>query len=96
MRQLIVRKSNIFFVMAIMAGSIWLVGCGQAGKGDDDPARALIESKCVQCHSLKQAYKKRSSGEWPVVVDRMVSHGADLSAEEKAQIVAYLQAHYSK
>jgi hypothetical protein len=52
---------------------------------------AVIDEKCTVCHSRDRidAAEKDRAG-WEATVDRMVSNGADLSAEERQAVIDFL------
>jgi hypothetical protein len=52
--------------------------------------RKLFVSRCLECHTLPPV-TKYSKDEWPYLVSRM-SDRANVSASEKAAIIAYLRA----
>ncbi len=57
----------------------------------------LIEEKCGRCHSSTRVTgAAKTMDEWTTTVDRMISHGASLSAEERQLLVDFLAATYSK
>lgn len=59
--------------------------------------KALVQERCAKCHSLARIEKaKKSADEWKVTVERMVSKGAELSADELAAVVDYLAKTYPK
>lgn len=56
---------------------------------------ALVSERCVVCHSLDRVKTaKKSQSAWKATVDRMIGHGARLSADEAATVVEYLAATY--
>ncbi len=57
----------------------------------EDPVKALIEERCSDCHNTSIIYNANydESG-WSDVIDQMIQKGADLSDEEKAQIIEWL------
>jgi uncharacterized membrane protein len=58
-------------------------------------AAALLEARCVDCHSLSRTTEARYTQEqWQRVVTRMIGHGAVLSSDEEAALVAYLAEMY--
>jgi hypothetical protein len=58
-------------------------------------AAALLEARCVDCHSLSRTTEARYTQEqWQQVVTRMIGQGAVLSPDEKAALVAYLAETY--
>lgn len=56
-----------------------------------DTERALVESKCSQCHSLDQVWaaQKDASG-WESTVRRMEANGLQLTDEERQRVIDYL------
>lgn len=58
-------------------------------------AKALMEATCGACHDLGMVTNVRQSREeWALTVDRMISFGAPLGADEEAKIIDYLAATY--
>ncbi len=57
--------------------------------------KAILESRCVECHDLTRVTTKAKTLEgWQTTVTRMINNGADLSAEEEALLVQYLADTY--
>lgn len=54
---------------------------------------ALVANRCNVCHGLDklEGIKKDAAG-WEAIVNRMIGHGAKLTAAEKAAVVAHLAA----
>jgi hypothetical protein len=51
----------------------------------------LVNSRCTVCHSrdrIDAATKDRAG--WETTVDRMIGNGAQLTAEEREAVIAYL------
>ncbi|HWE24631.1 MAG TPA: hypothetical protein VG496_11905 [Myxococcales bacterium] len=64
------------------------------GQFPDDPARVLVLSKCLLCHSGEYVTQQRlTEGQWQKTVDKMRKFGTPASDEEAKAIVAYLS-HY--
>ena len=60
-------------------------------------AKKLTEESCTKCHVLGRVEKYAGSDPWDTIVGRMINgHGAKVTAEERAQIVAYLSKAYPK
>jgi mono/diheme cytochrome c family protein len=60
------------------------------GKG-----KAIVQRSCISCHALKVVTVKRASKEqWSVLVDQMISRGADLNDDEVEIIVDYLARNF--
>ena len=54
-------------------------------------ALALIESRCSLCHSTDLVAQQRlNRARWHATLQKMVSWGAQLSAEEREQLLNYL------
>lgn len=55
----------------------------------------LVEARCTTCHGLAKVESAgMAEAEWKSTVERMVSKGADLSAEEQAAVIEYLTVTY--
>lgn len=75
-------------------------GDQQQGEGQGAPetldGKTLVEERCTECHGLDRTTgASKAEEEWKTTVERMVSKGADLSAEEQAAAIEYLAATYS-
>src|SRR5882672_6345941 len=58
-------------------------------------AKAIVEHECAGCHVLKVVTSKRASKEqWSVLVDQMISRGADVRDEEIETVVDYLAKNF--
>lgn len=56
-----------------------------------DPDEDLTHLRCTSCHAASRfTGAHRSADEWEQVIDRMISHGARVSAEEYPRIHAFL------
>lgn len=54
-------------------------------------AKAVFERACGVCHGLERPLSKTfDKAGWERTVERMHDNGAEVSAEERAQVVAYL------
>lgn len=59
--------------------------------------KTLVEERCTECHGLDRVEgASKTKEEWQANVERMVSKGADLDAEEQAIVVEYLAETYPK
>ena len=55
----------------------------------------LLQDRCAVCHTLGRVEAARKSLEgWQATVERMVGHGAVLTAEEQQVLVEYLAETY--
>jgi cytochrome c5 len=57
----------------------------------------FLQERCTVCHTLSRIEDQRlSAADWKVIVDRMISKGAKLTADEETLLVDYLAANYGK
>jgi cytochrome c5 len=60
----------------------------------------LVSERCTVCHSIDRINNKIASGAdraaWEQTVDRMISHGAKLNADERQAVIDYLVSQSSK
>ncbi|MHB1018088.1 MAG: hypothetical protein ACYC2X_09425 [Coriobacteriia bacterium] len=55
-------------------------------------AEAVIAEKCTTCHDLERVYQAQDGRSWLDVVNRMTeSHGLELTDEEQATILEFLE-----
>jgi hypothetical protein len=67
------------------------------GKLPDDPARPLVESKCLLCHTGEYVTQQRlTEGQWQKTVEKMRKFGSPLSDEEVKTMVAYLSRYWTQ
>lgn len=60
------------------------------GKG-----KAIVQRTCISCHALKVVTAKRATKEqWSVLIDQMMSRGADLDDDEVQIVVDYLARNF--
>lgn len=53
--------------------------------------KALTEARCTTCHGINRITRlKQSAEQWKALVEKMVSKGAELNAEEQAAVIKYL------
>jgi len=75
---------------------IWLLaapGCTPQGSAPDasSAGATVVSRRCSICHTLDRVESaKKDEAAWNATIDRMRAKGAVVSAEEQAQIVAYL------
>jgi hypothetical protein len=90
---------SILFI-AVFIG-IFLVSCG-SGNSNTTPSTSggtdgasLMQDRCSVCHSLDRVTSAhKTTAEWTTTVERMVSHGAQLSSQEQQTLIDYLAANY--
>jgi mono/diheme cytochrome c family protein len=87
--------------VVVAAGGLFvLVGVGapvQAQTAAPDPveyltkAKAVLERACGVCHGVERPLSKTfDKAGWEKILERMHDNGAEVNAEERAQVVAYL------
>ena len=58
---------------------------------------ALARERCSACHPYSQVEgAKKSPADWKATVERMVTHGAELNADEQAAVIEFLSETYPK
>lgn len=63
--------------------------------GAADPAKAIVERVCQSCHDIGVlSQTPHTADEWPAIVQRMRSNGADLNSAQAKLVVTYLQNNY--
>lgn len=66
------------------------------GQLPDEPARALVQGKCLLCHSGEYVTQQRlTEGQWQKTVDKMRKFGTPANDEEAKAIVAYLSRYWT-
>ncbi len=67
-----------------------------AGRLPDDPARAIVQSKCVICHSAEYVTQQRlTPAQWKSTVEKMRKFGSPLTDDEVKQVSDYLGKHWT-
>jgi hypothetical protein len=73
-----------------------LMGVMQIPMGTEEPSATLdgdtlVSERCTACHSRERIDEKDEDEEgWTAIVDRMISYGAQLNAEERDAVIQYL------
>lgn len=66
------------------------------GKLPDEPARAVLQAKCLICHTVDYVTQQRlTPGQWLKTVEKMRKFGAPLSDEEVKPLADYLGRHWT-
>jgi competence protein ComEA len=54
-----------------------------------------MDAQCGRCHSLSRVTSKtKTAAEWKITVDRMITHGANLTPEQEQALIDYLAKNY--
>jgi len=89
--------------LVLLLGTL-LAACGDGSQKQDEgqsapetlDGKTLVEERCAECHGLERVTgTSKMKEEWKTTVERMVSKGADLNAEEQEVVIEYLTATYS-
>jgi competence ComEA-like helix-hairpin-helix protein len=57
--------------------------------------QAIVQQKCSSCHALKVVTgKKASRPQWSIIVDRMITRGADVSEDDIDTLLDYLAKNF--
>ena len=60
-----------------------------------DDGAALLEQRCTVCHpSARPKSKQKTPEQWEATVTRMMGKGAQLTTEEKKELIDYLSKTY--
>jgi hypothetical protein len=66
----------------------------QAGAAElpDGPNRALVASRCTECHDLQMVFDAAgiSREDWNGALEEMTSYGMKVTPDERTQILEYL------
>jgi hypothetical protein len=66
------------------------------GQLPDDPARPLVQGKCLLCHTSEYVTQQRlTEGQWQRTVEKMRKFGTPASDEEAKTMVAYLARNWT-
>jgi hypothetical protein len=66
------------------------------GQLPDDPARPLVQAKCLLCHTGEYVTMQRlTEKQWQATVDKMRKFGSPASDEEAKAMVAYLARYWT-
>ena len=89
-------KKVAFFLGVFISVSVLLcriMSCGNnplKPEKTTDPTVQLISEKCSTCHTLDKVRDYKGDN-WEEVVDDMIDKGAELTKEEAAKVIAYLE-----
>ena len=67
------------------------------GKLPDDPAKPLVQGKCMLCHTGDYLTQQRlNEGQWQKTVEKMRKFGSPATDEEVKQMTAYLARYWTQ
>ena len=66
------------------------------GKLPDEPARSLVQGKCLLCHTGEYVTLQRlTPGQWQKTVEKMRKFGSPLTDDEVKTLSSYLAKHWT-
>jgi len=89
-------KTFVWVVLTLVVAGALAAQTQPSSSNDDDKGKALVRSKCTQCHGLEEveaANLDRAS--WKETIEFMRTKGADLKDDEVTVLVNYLVKTYS-
>jgi hypothetical protein len=81
------RRVSVFFVAVVaLSTQAW------AAELPEGPNRALVTSRCTECHDLQMVFDAAgiSRDDWNGALEEMTSYGMKVTPEERNQILDYL------
>ena len=89
------RSTALAAALALATGAAAVpVACAQEIEIPRTPGWELI-LRCVICHSVEIAVQQRFGPQgWSETLDRMITYGAPIPPQDKAQLMTYLLRHY--
>jgi competence protein ComEA len=95
------KGSRFYIFLLVLLIGILLVSCGFSNSTPSSSFSAgtdgasLMQDRCSVCHSLSRVTSAhKTAAEWTTSVERMVSHGAQLTSQEQQTLIDYLAANY--
>ena len=94
--------SLISILLLTLLIGVFLASCGNssattptASSGGSLDGQTLMQERCSVCHSTDRITSaQKTADQWTTTVQRMVSHGAQLNAQEQQTLIDYLAANY--
>jgi hypothetical protein len=92
--------SFISILLLILLIGIFLASCGSSNatptsSGGSLDGQTLMQERCSVCHSTERVTTAhKTTDQWTATVQRMISHGAQLNAQEEQTLIDYLAANY--
>jgi hypothetical protein len=84
----------VLLAAALVAGLALGRAAAQGNPLPPAPNMPLVLGACIPCHSAEMVAQQRlDRPTWEVIVERMISYGAPITAETKPLILEYLVTH---
>jgi hypothetical protein len=86
------RVSAFFGAMVALSTPVALSVPTLAAELPEGPNRALVASRCTECHDLQMVFDAAgiSREDWSGALEEMTSYGLKMTPDERAQILDYL------
>jgi len=89
--------------LTLLAVVIFVTACS-SGASSTTPAATsnldgatLLQERCSVCHPLSRVEASRhTAADWKLIVDMMISRGAQLTPEDKTVVVSYLATNFGQ
>jgi competence protein ComEA len=74
-----------------------LIPAALAQELPDGPGQSALEKVCAKCHDLNQVIaKRRTAVEWDMILDKMITQGAEGTDTQFGEILDYLILNFRK
>ena len=98
------KNRSIAIILTLLALLIIITACSSATPAVTAPASSssldgatLLQERCSVCHPLTYVERTRhTAADWKIIVDMMISRGAQLTSEEEGAVVSWLAANYGQ
>jgi mono/diheme cytochrome c family protein len=83
------------FAVMVLAPVLYLAFFAATPPLPPGKGKAIVQRSCKGCHALKVVTRKRATKEqWKVLVDQMITRGAEVEDEEFDTLLAYLSRNF--
>jgi hypothetical protein len=96
-------KTRMLALIVCLLGVVLIVSSCSSTVASPTPAStttngaALLQERCSVCHPLTFVEKSRhTAADWKLIVDMMISRGAQLTPEEETVAVNYLSTNFGQ
>ncbi len=90
-------------VLTLLAVIIFVTACSSGASNTTPTATSnldgatLVQERCSVCHPLSRVEASRhTAADWKLIVDTMISRGAQLTPEEESVVVNYLATNFGQ
>lgn len=92
--------SRVIFLTGVVSGTLFVFVALVAAAAEmtelpEGPNRDLVAKVCQSCHDLEMVFAAAGIGrqQWDMSLDEMTANGMNVSADERAKILAYLSTY---